>query len=404
MSKQTSQPSPPIITTTRALEEFCALAHRDGLMAFDTEFIREESYTPRVCLVQAATRSASALIDPLDLDLAPFWNVLTDPEVEIVVNAGHQDFEICYLWAGKPPSRVFDVQIAAAFLGITYPLSYRRIVEEVLSVSLPLNETYTDWLRRPLTPNQLQYALEDVLYLIPLRDRFVSLLAEQGRLEWATEEMHFYEIDETYDVQTRAAEKYTKISGHRELTARQLAVLDQAVRWREQAAWGRNVPCRRLIRDDCLLEIGRRAPTTLRALHEMRGFPRHEVDSLGPELIAAVKKALSLPEEQCPLVVGRDDRLADEVEMMVDLVEAVARSHCSLRRLNHRILGTHRDFVELVRHLAGLDKPAAGLPALARGWRAQFLNGLLQSVLTGEGSIRVVGFPDAPRLEIGSAR
>src|SRR5689334_23104562 len=181
--------SESLIATASGLQELVDHLRQSGRFAFDTEFVSEETFEPVLCLVQVATRDRLAVIDPMALDdLGPFWDVVNDPDIEVVMHAAGEDLRIGRFRTGRVPRRVVDVQVAAGLVGFGYPLSLGNLASQVLGVSLAGGETRTDWRRRPLSPSQLRYALDDVRHLLPLADRLGDRIAELERQEWAESE------------------------------------------------------------------------------------------------------------------------------------------------------------------------------------------------------------------------
>jgi len=384
-----NDPREHLVGTDEALGEFCRHARSEGLFAFDSEFIRERTYTPRVCLVQAATRSSLALIDPDRLDIRPFWDLVTSAEVETVLFAGKQDLEICHLWTGRAPARIVDLQVAAGFAGLPHPASYGRLVRETLGVELEQAETFTDWSRRPLSMDQLRYAVEDVLYLLPLYDHLLAALEALGRADWLREEMRVLEAEETYAADERDA--YLRVRGCRRLEPRQLAILRVAAQWRERMAQRRNVPARTYLRDECLIEVARRAPRTKHALGRLRGFPRAEAERFGQELLDAVRRARRLPADRCP-VLRPDPAPEPPVSFLALLAMAAGESLCDEAGVSPRLVGKRSDYVALAAHALGLGAEY-GEAALLGGWRGEFVGRRLVSLLKGDRAVRVAGDP-----------
>src|SRR4051812_14727027 len=181
-----AQAKEEIVTTEQELTDCCAYLATQSILGFDTEFVGEETYHPRLCLVQVATPGRLFLIDPLATGpLDGFWKLLHDPQRVVVVHAGREEVRLCRLWSGQPPANLFDLQLAAGLIGLTYPMGHGGLVRELLDIRLSKGETLTEWRRRPLTPEQIQYALDDVRYLLALHEKLTQRLAERGRLEWA---------------------------------------------------------------------------------------------------------------------------------------------------------------------------------------------------------------------------
>ncbi|MCD6364921.1 MAG: ribonuclease D, partial [Planctomycetes bacterium] len=187
-----------MVTDEKSLLDVCDTLRAAGTFGFDTEFIRERSYEPQLCLIQVAAGEMTAIIDPLAVDVGAFWELVVDGALTKVVHAGNQDLEICYLQTKRVPANIFDVQTAAAMVGMDYPLSYARLVQRVLSVSLTQTESYSEWAHRPLSASQLSYAVEDVAYLVALMEHFTAAIAAKGRQDWFAEEMALFENEELY--------------------------------------------------------------------------------------------------------------------------------------------------------------------------------------------------------------
>ncbi len=264
-----------------------------GRFAFDTEFVSEETFEPVLCLIQVATRDRLAVVDPLAVrDLAPFWELINDPAIEVVMHAASEDLRICRFQTGIVPRRVFDVQIAAGLTGFGYPLSLGNLVAQALRVSLPGGETRTDWRRRPLSDAQIRYALDDVRHLLDLADQLAAQLARLGRSEWAeTEFAQFVSA-----IQNRVEEdRWRRLPGLHQLNRRGLEVARRLAEWRYDEARRTNRPLRQLMRDDLLMAIARRQPSSRRDLEALRDFNRPQLLSKGADILAVIAEAQARP-------------------------------------------------------------------------------------------------------------
>ena len=226
-----------LITTNRQLNDLVDHIRAAGRFGFDTEFVSEDTFEPVLCLVQVATRDRLALIDPLAVrDLDPFWDVVCDPAIEVAMHAAGEDLRICLIKTGRLPRRVFDVQMAAGLVGYSYPLSLVNLVGQVLGVRLGGGETRTDWRRRPLSSAQVDYALDDVRYLLDMADFFAASLKELGRAAWAEEEFEEF----VASVARRAdEERWRRLPGLNQLGRRGMEMARQLSLWREDEARGR---------------------------------------------------------------------------------------------------------------------------------------------------------------------
>src|SRR5262245_9345730 len=236
-----------LIHTAEELTQCCNHLAGCQRFGFDTEFVGEESYHPRLCLIQVATAEALYLIDPLSLkSLEPFWDVVVDPANQVIVHAGREEVRLCHLWSGQTPGNLFDLQIAAGLVGLPYPLGHGPLVFHVLGKKLAKGETLTEWRTRPLTKAQMHYAFDDVRYLLPLWRKLAERLEEHKRTSWALEEFARLREQSTPDDDGLAvsADKWRKLRGASSLDPRRLAILREIFYWREKAAADANRPAR----------------------------------------------------------------------------------------------------------------------------------------------------------------
>ena len=390
-------PAAEIVTDQKTLETHCRAWRAAGCFAFDTEFIRDETYDAALCLIQVAADSRVVLVDPTaDLDVKPFWDLVTDASVTTVVHAGKEDFEVCLRQTGRPPRSVFDVQIAAGFAGYGYPLSLSRLVESMLHHRISKAQTLTDWLRRPLTADQLRYAVEDVVHLPEIHKRLHAAIERAGRTAWAREEFERFEDPEFY--RPPPAERALRLKGSQRLDGLGLAVLEKLVEWRDQWARSRNRPIRALMRDDVLVEIARRRPQKETDLEVLRGFPQARNLKLIRELIGVIQDAARTPKTQWPTPEQhREDSAMTKATL--DLLSAVTQVICHEEDVSRDLVGGTQRLRELLDFQAGRRREQ---PALLRGWREEFIGRRLVGVLEGRSEIHLSGWPQNPRLEVVS--
>jgi ribonuclease D len=386
MPKGPSEVREHVVTEPDQLAACCdhlAAARRFGL---DTEFVGEDTYHPRLCLVQVATEDDLFLIDPLSAGpLDAFWGLVNDPANLVIVHAGREEVRLCHLWSGRPPGNLFDLQIAAGLAGLIYPIGHGALVGQLLGVKLSKGETLTEWRSRPLTREQIRYAFDDVRYVLALWQKLHTRLDAQGRLDWAREE--FERLKEQAAPETPAAaapnEKWRKLRGLGSLDRRRLAVVRELFRWREEMAAKTNRPPRTIVRDDLLIEIARRNPTRDKDLHVVRGLAKRDTQAI----LETVERARSLPAEQWPRPAEREQD-APQVPLLVGVVSAVLGHLCSEMRLAPNLVATGQDVRLLVRsQVAGEPLPVEAL--LCRGWRAAHILPELLAVLQGRRSVRV---------------
>jgi len=289
-----------MIETTAALEEACAKLAQSDFITIDTEFLRETTFWPELCLIQMASPDLEVLVDPLakGLDLKPFFALMANPAVTKVFHAARQDIEIVYHLGNLVPHPIFDTQVAAMVCGFGDSVSYDQLVSRIKGVQIDKSSRFTDWSRRPLSDKQLEYALADVTHL---RDVYLSLKAElqrEGRALWLTEEMAILESPETYDLHPDDA--WIRLKA-RLRKPTELAVLKFVAAWREREARNRNVPRSRVLKDDAIYEIAQQQPKDAEALSRLRTIPKGwERSASGTAIIEAVNAALALPKTDMP--------------------------------------------------------------------------------------------------------
>jgi ribonuclease D len=361
-----------------ALEHLANCPH----FGLDTEFVGEDTYHPRLCLVQVATPERLFLIDPLTAGpLDAFWKLVVDPGHQIVVHAGREEVRLCHLWTRQKPGNLFDLQLAAGLVGLPYPLGHGTLVNQVLGVQLAKGETLTEWRDRPLTRAQIRYAFDDVRYLLPLWRRLTQRLEELDRVSWAREE--FTRLADNSLPEEVAPEKWRKLRGLGSLDRRRLAVVRALYAWREETAARLNRPARAVVRDDLIVEIARRNPTRERDLHVIRGLPRRDLGAI----LEVVEQARSLPPDQCPRLAEREQEIP-QVNFVASVLTAVLGDFCARRRLAPNLVASNQDVRLLVRaKFHGATLPSES--SLTGGWRAEHVLPELLAVLEGRRSLRI---------------
>jgi len=372
----------------------CARLREHDRLAVDTEFMGEDSFHPRLEIIQVAAGDAIAIIDYQSVSkLDPFFDLLGDARILKVLHAGRQDLEIFSVLSGSVPTPIFDMQVAAAMVGYGTQIGYAQLVQQVLRVTLEKSETFTNWAQRPLTPEQVVYALEDVRYLLALHDHLVRRLKALGRLEWAEEEFRRVQslaADEARDPRLR----YQRIRGWEGLSPRARGVLREVVAWREHEAKRRDRPRGRILRDEILVEVARRAPATVEALGQMRGIQPSHVERYGEALVAAVKEGLAVHDHELPRVEKRK-RLDPETAGLADLLGTALKVRAVEASISPQLLATSADL-----ELFALERgkgTAEKLPIL-QGWRRQLAGEHLLKVL--EGTLTVGYDPETKQVRL----
>jgi ribonuclease D len=371
-----------IIGTPEELGACCALLASCPYFGFDTEFVGEETYHPRLCLVQVATAERLFLIDPFSAGpLDAFWKLVVDPARVVVVHAGREEVRLCRLWTGHTPGNLFDLQLAAGLVGLPYPMGHGSLVAEVLGVRLAKGETLTEWRHRPLSAAQVRYAFDDVRYLLPAWQKLSSQLEQMGRTEWAREE--FARLARHAAPDDPVAERWRKLRGLGSLDPRRLAVVRALFTWREEVADRTNRPARTILRDDLIVEVARRNPTRERDLQTVRGLAKRDLEAI----VRTVAEARALPAEEWPQALEREQD-PPQVQMVASVLNAVLGDLCARKQLALSLAATAADVKLLVRtRLAGQPLPENSL--LTHGWRAAHVLPELLDVLDGKRALRV---------------
>ncbi len=365
-----------LIDSPDTLQALCRELTGSEWLAVDTEFIRERSYYPRLCLIQVSNGETAACVDPLALGdkLAPFLDLLFDGSILKVFHAARQDLEIFWHDWGRFPLPLFDTQPAAALLGHGDQIGYANLVKRVLGVELPKDQSRTDWSARPLSDEQIRYALDDVIYLGQLYLKIRGSLSDRERLQWLAADFATLTDPATYEPDPR--EVWKRVKGRQHLRGRQLAVLAALAEWRENEARARDLPRKWLLKDDVMVEICRRLPRNVEALAKIRGVEAGLVRKEGKTLLALIQKAAALPREAWPTEKRRPSPLAPEQEAMVDYLTAALRLLAAEHQLSPQAIATQKDLQKLVR--GEEDCP------LLEGWRRAVAGEPLQALLRGE--------------------
>lgn len=355
---------PPVIDDTKTLAATCRRFAEAPYVTVDTEFMRENTYWSRLCLIQMAVRDDAVIIDPMadGIDLSPFYELMADQRVIKVFHAARQDVEIVVHQAGIVPAPLFDTQIAAMVCGFGDQISYEQLVLNITGDQIDKSSRFTDWSRRPLSPRQLAYAVSDVTHL---REVYLALRAnldEQNRSHWVDEEMAILTDPETYI--TRPQEAWRRLKMRRVRKPRQLAVVHRLAAWREATAQARNVPRSRVLKDDAIFEIAQQQPTDRTALARLRTIPRgFERSDVATALLKEVEAALALPEDALP-VPETVRTIPGHASAAADLLKVLLKKIAEDNGVAGRIIAT----VDELDMIAADDD--ADVPAL-HGWRRE---------------------------------
>lgn len=366
------------ISTSDELSAFCERIGNEPVIAVDTEFLRERTYYPKLCLVQVGTPTEIGAIDPILIeDLSPLAHIFADERVTKVFHACGQDLEVILDGMGVTCTSVFDTQVAAAFLGMRQQVSYASLVEVYAGVRLPKAESLTDWSRRPLDPEQLTYAEDDVRYLPGIYDRMVEQLVERDRLAWVQPEMA--EATDPSHMHRDPREAYLRLKRSSSLTRRQLAIAREVCAWREQTAASHDVPRKWVLSDEVVVEVCKRAPRNRDRLRKIRGTDQLSERDVR-DLLDAVHAGEEVPGSACPQP-ERHAHPSAEVESVVDLMVALVRIVSEKSGIATQLIATRDDLVEFAQ-----DRSKS---RLATGWRHELAGKQLESLLEGSVGLTV---------------
>jgi len=371
------------IQTPPELLRWCEQIQSCRAIALDTEFVGESNYRPELCLVQVEAEGRLALLDPLAVNLQPFWELLVSGARETIVHGGVRDMLFCYEAVGKMPASVVDVQIAAGLIGLEYPAGFSTLMERLLGRSFSKAETRTDWRRRPLSSQQIEYALEDVLYLRELWATLRARLEQAGRMEWLREEMDRWKAEA---IQKTLREGWRRLPGQSGLSRRGLAVLRELWQWRESQAKRRNCPAKFVLRDDLLVELARRETGNIHRIRAVRGLHHPGLRKHLPQIAACIERALHLREDQLP-----QPSVAASIPVFPILAQflyAALATRCRQAHVAPSLVGAPNDVREWIAYRLGAGN-SAETPLLERGWRAELVGGLLEDLLAGKMALRI---------------
>jgi ribonuclease D len=376
------------VSDAGSLEQVVAAARAARVAGIDTEFLREKTYRARLCVMQIATPERVWIIDPIATEIDVIGDLLADESIETVVHSGRQDLELLFELTGVVPANVFDVQVAAGFVGLGASLPYGRLVEEVLGVSLTKGEAYTDWCRRPLSESQLKYAADDVRYLPDIAHNLKKQLADLGRTDWASEEMAVFEDPESYE--NDSGDAWKRVSGRGGLSGRSLVVLREIARWREETAQSSDIPRGWVVKDHVLVEIARRSPQSRDALQKVRGLGEKQAARWGQSIIDAVSHGRNADPIVLPPAPPRP--VLARARMLGALADAVVRARCEHARMAPELAITRAELESLL-----IDSfegsPGPSHHRALRGWRKDLVGEAVVALASGKMAVRVIQDP-----------
>ena len=296
-----------LIDTEAQVPSLLEAVKNANLVGMDTEFVAEDCYRPDLCLLQISTRDDVFIVDPKGIaDVRPVWELLVEPDRKVVVHAGREEILFAYRATGKSIPQLFDVQVAVGLLGGEYPASYGKLLQRVLGENVTKGETRTDWRKRPLSRAQLEYAALDVQHLPELLDRLTEQLAACGRVEWLHDEL---QRKQRALLTTEDDEGWYRMSGIQSLRGHQLAIVRELWLWRDDRASSRNMPARRVLRDDLIVELARRRSADEGKIANIRGLHHQGFQRFIPEIAECIARGLEAEVPEAPWVRSSNELL-----------------------------------------------------------------------------------------------
>jgi len=371
----------PLITTQKELEAAVAELSKSEFVTVDTEFIRETTFWPVLCLIQMAAPGVTALIDPLapGLDLKPFFALMANEKIVKVFHAARQDIEIVFHLGGLIPHPVFDTQVAAMVCGFGDSVSYDQLVQKITGEKLDKSSRFTDWRHRPLSDKQLDYALADVTHLIDVYKHLKAELERENRGHWLNEEMDVLISRETYDPHPEDAWKRLKM---RVRKPQELAVVQAVAAWREREARERDVPRGRVIKDEAIYEIAQQQPRDATALARLRTTPKGwERSATATALLAVVNAALSLPKDEMPKL-PKQTQMQEGTSAAGELLRVLLKIVAEREGVAPKVLASSDDIEKIAS-----DGEKADVAAL-NGWRREVFGETALKLVRGELALR----------------
>ena len=372
------------ITTDQGLVDFCEAVRGCDFIGFDTEFVSESRYRPQLCLVQVAADGRYAIIDTLAVkNISVFWELLVEGDHVTVVHAAREEFMFCYRACGRRPKKLFDVQLGAGMTGLEYPASYGNLVSRLLGSRVDKGETRTDWMRRPLSKRQIDYALSDVTHLKGLFDVVSSNLNKLNRMAWFEEEM---DIWQTSLEKTENEPQWQRVAGISNLNRRALAIVKELWIARNKEAKSKNRAAKRILPDDLLVELAKRGTPDVSRMKAIRGFDHRVSRNMVEPISKAIEVANQLPDRECPKKMPRGKTM--NLGLLGQFLNTALAVVCKTESIAPNIVGTSQDVRTMAAWRLGMIELSSP-PSLADGWRAEIVGQLIDRVLDGSIAIRV---------------
>lgn len=364
------------VDNSQGLAELCQQLAGSDWLAVDTEFHREKTYYPELCLIQVANDDIIACVDPLEIDdLTALMDLFYRDDITLVFHAARQDLELFYLLRNSLPPHVFDTQLAATVLGYGDQIGYGNLVKQCLNVELDKAHARTDWRQRPLSAEQIDYAADDVRYLRQLYHQLNDKLQNTGRIDWLKEDFAALSATDTY--QEDPDSSWQRIKGAGRLKGRQLAILQKLGAWREQRAISHNLPRRWILKDDVMLDLAKLSPSSTDGLKKIRGLDQRDVDRHGKAILKAIEAGKATDKSEWP-VIKRPTPLSNQQEAVTDALMGLLRKTCDEQNITPTAVATRKDIEALIRGESS---------AVSQGWRHEIVGHQLEKFLDGQLSL-----------------
>lgn len=367
---------PALIHTSDELARFSEGLKDKPFIVIDTEFMRERTYWPNLCLIQIAAHGMEGIVDPLapGLDISPLMDLMARPDMVKVFHSARQDLDIFYNLTRQVPKNIADTQIMAMALGYGDAVSYENLIKDILNIAVDKGARFTDWSQRPLTPRQMKYAISDVVYLLPAYEKLSAELQRRGRLHWIEDEMNNLVNPALYDPHPEEAWRRFKLRSDK---PRFLAVLKELAAWREIEARERNVPRQKILKDDALLEIAAHPPQDRQAMNVSRALPKGFGNSVwADKFYAAIERGLSLPKDQIPRLPGKPAGM-EKPGPSADLLRVFIKHICEAEQVSPKLLASSSDL-----DMLSIMGEKADI-ALLQGWRYELCGKAALDLLQG---------------------
>ncbi|MDC1023053.1 ribonuclease D [Alphaproteobacteria bacterium] len=366
------------ITDQNTLNNFYEKCTKEKFLAVDTEFIRDSTYYPSLCLIQIAGINFAGAIDPLaKLDMSPIWKLLVNKNILKVFHAGRQDMEIFFELMGEIPTPIYDTQIAAMFCGLGDQIGYEGLVNHFLGLSVNKQHQFTNWLQRPLTKNQIDYAISDVTHLVKIFPLINNLIKDNNREDWVSKETEYLSKKELYQVNPNEVWKKIKLKNS---NPQMLNLLKHLASWRENECKKRNLPRTRLIRDDVLINISFSKPKTISELKNIRAIPRNLSNEDFSQILIIIERALKVKREKWPLVSNLTSPKISKSSL--ELLRILLKYCSEESGLAEKVIASTDDLKFILEDPKKISK-------VFKGWRNEIFGEKAMSLLSGKLALKI---------------